>query len=428
MLRILDIEKGSIAEKFGIEPDDYILEINGKPVRDEIDFKFLSADDKLLLKVLQSGKVKEYKIKNIYEPLGFIFEEMKMLSCGTDCIFCFVTQNPKGLRESLYFQDGDYRMSFMYGNYITLTNVGPNALKRIVEQKLSPLYISVHATTPEVRKFYMNLKNDDGIMDKLIYLVKNGIRLHTQIVLSPEINDGQILEKTINDLYNLREGIESLAIVPVGLTKHRKNLAKLKKVTPAYAKNLIGFIEPVQKKFKNDIGVNWVYLSDEFYLLSKTELPKADYYDDYPQIENGVGMIRIFYDDFLKSMKKFPKKLESKKTVTFVTGKLPFEFMSENVIPVLNKIENLKVNLYPITNTLFGSSITVSGLISEKCLLKGLKGKRLGDVVILPDNILNHEGIFLDDGKPEDFSKKIKKPVFIFDNNWRSFFKYVENL
>ncbi len=428
MLRILDIEKGSIAEKFGIESDDYILEINGKPVRDEIDFKFLSADDKLLLKVLQSGKVKEYKIKNIYEPLGFIFEEMKMYSCGTDCIFCFVTQNPKGLRESLYFQDGDYRMSFMYGNYITLTNVGPNALKRIVEQKLSPLYISVHATTPEVRKFYMNLKNDDGIMDKLIYLVKNGIRLHTQIVLSPEINDGEILEKTINDLYNLREGIESLAIVPVGLTKHRKNLAKLKKVTPAYAKNLIGFIEPVQKKFKNDIGVNWVYLSDEFYLLSKTELPNADYYDDYPQIENGVGMIRIFYDDFLKSMKKFPKKLESKKTVTFVTGKLPFEFMSENVIPVLNKIENLKVNLYPITNTLFGSSVTVSGLISEKCLLKGLKGKRLGDVVILPDNILNHEGIFLDDGKPEDFSKKIKKPVFIFDNNWRSFFKYVENL
>jgi len=274
----------------------------------------------------------------------------------------------------------------------------------------------------------MNLKGDDGLLDKITFLVNNGINLHTQIVLSPEINDGKALEKTINDLYNLRHGIESLAIVPVGLTKHRKNLPKINKVTPKYAKETIDFIAPYQKKLKEEIGVNWVYLSDEFYLLSKSDLPKEDYYDDYPQIENGVGMIRIFYNDFLKFMKKAPKKLGSKKTVTFITGLLPYQFMMENVIPKLNEIENLKVNLYPITNTLFGSGVTVSGLLSEKCLLKGLKGKRLGDVVVLPNNIINHEGVFLDNGNPAEFSKKIKRPVFIFDLNWRSFFKYVENL
>jgi putative radical SAM enzyme (TIGR03279 family) len=429
MLRILEVKKGTIADKLGMETDDSILEIDKKPVRDEIDFRFLSAGEKITLKVLQSGKVKEYKIKKSYDDtLGFVFEEMKMYSCGTDCIFCFITQNPKGLRESLYFQDGDYRMSFLYGNYITLTNVGPNALKRIAEQKLSPLYISVHSTTPEVRTFYMNLKGDDGLMDKITYLVNNGIRIHTQIVLSPEINDGKSLLKTIDDLYALKEGIESLAIVPVGLTKHRKNLPKIKKVTGKYAKDIISFITPIQQKIKSEIGINWVYLSDEFYLLSREELPKASYYDDYPQIENGVGMIRIFYDDFIKSMKRAPKKLSEKKVVSFITGALPYEFMMNNVIPKLNGIENLKVNLYPITNTLFGSSVTVSGLLSEKCLLKGLKGKKLGDLVVLPDNIINHEGVFLDDGNPEEFSKKIKRPVLVFDNNWRSFFKYVENL
>lgn len=429
MLKIIEVVKGSVAGKLGIVPGDAILEINGKPVRDEIDFRFLSAEEKLKLKVLQGGKVKEYRIRKDYDDmLGFVFEEMKMYSCGTDCIFCFVKQNPAGLRPSLYFQDGDYRMSFLYGNYVTLTNVGPNALKRIVEQKLSPLYVSVHSTTPSVRTYYMNLKSDDGLLDKLIYLVDNGIRLHTQIVLSPGINDGEILLRTIEDLYKLKDGIESLAIVPVGLTKHRKNLPKLRKVNGKYAAGIIKLISPIQDKIKSEMGINWVYLSDEFYLLGKETLPDAGYYDEYPQIENGVGMIRLFYDDFIKSMKRFPKKISRKKTVSFVTGLLPYEFMKANVIPKLNEIENLKVNLYPVTNTLYGASVTVSGLLSEKCLLKGLKGKRLGDLVVLPDNIVNHEGVFLDDGRPEDFSKKIKKPVFIFGNNWRSFFKYVENL
>lgn len=429
MLKILNVNKGSIADKLGFKPEDAIIEINKKPVRDEIDFKFLTADEKLNIKALINGKIKNFKIKKRFdESLGFFFEEMKMYSCGSDCIFCFVTQNPKGLRESLYFQDGDYRMSFLYGNYVTLTNVGPNALKRIVEQKLSPLYISVHATDTEVRKFYMNLKNDDHLLEKITYLVNNGIKLHTQIVLSPGINDGIILEKTIHDLYQLRYGIESLAVVPVGLTKHRKGLAKLQKVTPRYAKNLIKALNPYQNKFRKETGTTWLYLSDEFYLLCNENVPEKDYYDDYPQIENGVGMIRLFYDNFINKSKYFPKRINKKKEISFITGTLAYNFMSTFVIPTLNKINNLKVNLYPIKNTLFGSSVTVTGLLSEKCLLKGLKGKRLGNAIILPDNIINHDGLFLDDGNPNEFSKKINTPVLIFDNNWRSLFKYVENL
>lgn len=429
MLKIINVKKGSIASKLGFKKNDSIIEINNKPVRDEIDFKFLSSDEKLKIKAISDGKVKLFKVKKEFdEPLGLFFEEMKMYSCGSDCIFCFVTQNPKGLRESLYFQDGDYRMSFLYGNYVTLTNVGPNALKRIVEQKLSPLYISVHATDIDVRKYYMNLKDDDHLLDKLKFLTENNIKLHTQIVLSPEINDGDVLKKTIDDLYKLKSGIESLAIVPVGLTKHRKGLPKIKRVTPKYAKHIINNITPLQEKIRKEIGITWLYLSDEFYLLSKSELPKNDYYDDYPQIENGVGMIRLFYDNFLSRIKYFPKRIKKKKEISFITGILPYRFMQRNVIPILNQIENLKVNLYPIKNTLFGKSVTVSGLLSEKCLLEGLKNKRLGDLVILPDNITNHEGLFLDDSTPEAFSKKIKKPVLIFDNNWRSFFKYVENL
>jgi len=429
MLRIINVKKGSIASKLGFKKNDSIIEINNKPVRDEIDFKFLTSEEKLNIKAISEGKVKNFKVRKEFdEPLGLFFEEMKMYSCGSDCIFCFVTQNPKGLRESLYFQDGDYRMSFLYGNYVTLTNVGPNALKRIVEQKLSPLYISVHSTNIDVRKYYMNLKDDDHLLEKLKFLTDNNIKLHTQVVLSPEINDGDVLKKTIDDLYKLKNGIESLAIVPVGLTKHRKGLPKIKKVTPKYARQFINYITPIQEKIRKEIGITWLYLSDEFYLLSKSELPQNEYYDDYPQIENGVGMIRLFYDNFISKIKYFPKRINNKKEISFITGILPYRFMQNNVIPILNNIENLKVNLYPIKNTLFGKSVTVSGLLSEKCLIEGLKGKRLGNLVILPDNIINHEGLFLDDSTPEMFSKKIKKPVLIFDNNWRSLFKYVENL
>jgi putative radical SAM enzyme (TIGR03279 family) len=428
MIKILDVSLDSLAWDASIKPNDFIVEINGQAVRDEIDYLFFTAEKRVRLKILQQGKVKTINIKNNFADIGLTLEEMKTYSCGSNCIFCFVNQNPKGLRESLYFQDGDYRMSFLYGNYITLTNVGESAMKRIVEQKLSPLYISVHSTVPDVRKRYMNLRKDDKLLKKMTYLVENGISLHTQIVLSPNINDGDSLIKTIDDLYRLNYGIESLAIVPVGLTKHRKNLPKIKPVTTKYAKNLIEIITPIQKKFKNEPNKNWLYLSDEFYILSGTEIPKATYYDNYPQIENGVGMLRLFFDDFIKSMKRAPKALKSKKRITFLTGTLVYNFMSENVIPHLNQIKNLETSLIPIKNRMFGSSVTVTGLLSGGSLLKGVKNIKLGDLVVLPSNVLNYDSIFLDNMTTGEFSAIIKKPVFFFDLNWGSLFKYVENL
>jgi putative radical SAM enzyme (TIGR03279 family) len=428
MIKILDVSLDSLAWDVGIKPNDFIVEINGQAVRDEIDYLFFIAEKSVRLKILQQDKVKTISIKNNFADIGLTLEEMKTYSCGSNCVFCFVNQNPKGLRGSLYFQDGDYRMSFLYGNYITLTNVGESALKRIVEQKLSPLYISVHSTLPDVRKQYMNLKKDDRLLKKMTYLVENGISLHSQIVLSPNINDGDSLMKTIDDLYKLNYGVESLAIVPVGLTKHRKNLPKIKPVTAKYAKELIEIITPIQKKFKNEKGNNWLYLSDEFYILSGTEIPRATYYDDYPQIENGVGMLRLFFDDFIKSMRRAPKALKRKKRITFLTGTLAYNFMNENVIPHLNKIKNLETSLIPIKNRMFGSSVTVTGLLSGKSILKGVENIKLGDLVVLPSNTLNHDSIFLGNMTTGEFSSIIKRPVFFFDLNWRSLFEYVENL
>ena len=429
MIKIMKVSSDSLAWEAGIRAGNFIVEINKKAVRDEIDYLFLATEKSVQLKILQQNKVKNINIKNNFRTdIGLTFEEMKTYSCGSNCIFCFVNQNPKGLRKSLYFQDGDYRMSFLYGNYITLTNVGEFALKRIVEQKLSPLYISVHSTVPKIRKQYMNLKKDDRLLKKMKYLVENGISLHTQIVLSPKINDGESLIKTIEDLYQLNSGIESLAIVPVGLTKHRKDLPKIKPVTARYAKELIEKMKPVQKNFRNEIGKNWLYLSDEFYILGKVEIPKASYYDDYSQIENGVGMLRLFFDDFSKSMRKAPTRLTRKKQITFLTGTLAYNFMNENVIPRLNKIKNLETSVIPIKNNMFGSSVTVTGLLSGKSLLKGVENMKLGDLVVLPNNTLNHDSIFLDNMTREEFSSKIKRPVFFFNLNWKSLFEYVKNL
>lgn len=429
MIKIVDVGSDTLAWEAGIRAGNFIIEINKKAVRDEIDYMFLAAEKSMQLKILQQNRVKNINIKNNFRTdIGLTLEEMKTYSCGSNCIFCFVNQNPQGLRKSLYFQDGDYRMSFLYGNYITLTNVGESALKRIVEQKLSPLYISVHSTIPEIRKQYMNLKKDDGLLKKIRYLVENGISLHTQIVLSPTINDGESLIKTIEELYQLNSGIESLAIVPVGLTKHRKDLPKIKPVTAKYAKELIERMKPVQKNFKNETGKNWLYLSDEFYILGEVEIPKASYYDDYSQIENGVGMLRLFFDDFNKSMKKAPARLTRKKQITFLTGTLAYNFMNENVIPQLNKIKNLKTSVIPVKNRMFGSSVTVAGLLSGGSLLKGVENMELGDLVVLPNNTLNHDSIFLDNMTQDEFSSKIKRPIFFFNLNWKSLFEYVENL
>ncbi len=420
-MKIIGTQEGSIAGEAGILPGDELLEINGQRVQDNLDVRFYEGDEALELKVARDGEVLLFDIeKDDGEALGLEFEEMKILSCGNDCIFCFVDQNPKGLRNQLYFRDGDYRLSFMYGNYTTMTNAGPAILRRIITQRLSPQYISVHATDLPTRIRLMGLKKDDHILEKIGLLHDNGIAMHTQIVLCPGINDGAVLEKTVEDLWQYHEHIVSLAVVPVGLTDHRFGLTELRRVDRPYARKLLDSIEAWQARFRKACGRGFLYASDEFYIVAGRPLPAAKSYDGFPQYENGVGMTRTFLTKFHAAARRLPAALPKRRTLTLVTGRLAAGFMEEEVVPALKKVKNLKVELVVARNTLYGKSVTVSGLLSGKCVYSAVRRKGAGHLVLLPPDILNADGLFLDDMSVPQLERSLNAPVHVFDGRWGS--------
>lgn len=418
-MRIAVVEPESIAAELGIAVGDDLLEINGQRVRDAIDLRFYEGDPEISLRVARNGEITIFDIeKNEGERIGIDLEEMKILSCGNDCIFCFVDQNPQGLRKELYFRDGDYRLSFMYGNYTTMTNAGPAILQRIIDQRLSPQYISVHVTEYEVRKRLMGLKKDDRILEKISVLHDNGIDMHTQIVLCPGINDGKVLERTVQDLYEFRKRIISLAIVPVGLTEHRVGLEHLHKVDREYAGSLLDRVQRWQAGFRTEIGRRFVYPSDEFFIVAERPIPPGTYYDGFPQIENGVGIVRRFILDFRRQAPSFPVRLSSRKRLTLATGELANTFMRTDILPRLQRIGNLDVRLQVVPNTLYGSSVTVAGLLSGKCLYSALHGSDCGDLLLLPPDILNADGLFLDDSTVPQLEERLKVRIKVYDGNW----------
>lgn len=422
-MKITLVEPGSIAEELGIEVGDELLEVNGKRVQDQIDFRFQESDENLSLKVAHNSEVTIFDVeKDEGDRIGIDFEEMKILSCGNDCIFCFVDQNPKGMRKQLYFRDGDYRLSFMYGNYTTMTNAGPAILRRIIQQRLSPQYISVHVTEYEVRKKLMGLKKDDLILEKIKLLHDNSIDMHTQIVLCPGINDGDVLEKTVEDLFQYHRHIVSLAVVPVGLTDHRFGLFELKKVDREYANGLLEIIEGWQKRFRKDIGRGFVYASDEFHIVAGRKLPLTSHYDGFPQTENGVGIVRSFLNDFRKQAKQFPEKLTRRRTLTLVTAELPSGFMKQEILSRLRHIENLDVNLVVAPNSLYGKSVTVAGLLSGKCVYSAVGDKERADLVLLPPDVLNAGSLFLDDMTVEQLEAQLQTPVMVYEGRWKDVF------
>lgn len=422
-MKITSVEPASIAAEVGIQPGDELLEINGHRVADLIDYRFYEPDAELSLKIARNGEITLYDIeKDEGETLGLAFEDFRILACGNDCIFCFVDQNPRGLRKQLYFRDGDYRLSFMYGNYTTMTNAGPAILRRIIQQRLSPQYISVHVTEYEVRKKLMGLKKDDHILDKIALLHDHGIDMHTQIVLCPGINDGVALEKTVFDLYRFNKHIVSLAIVPVGLTDHRFGLHELRKVDRAYANELLDRIQPWQERFRAEIGRGFVYASDEFFIVAGRDIPPADYYDGFPQTENGVGLVRTFLDDFERQSCRFPKKMSGNRTLTLATAELASGFMRNIVTERLRAIRNLRVRLEVVPNVLFGRSVTVAGLLSGKCLVSSLQGTELGDLLLLPPDVLNHDGLLLDDMTLPQLEEALDVPVMVYDGRWSDVF------
>ncbi len=412
-MKIKHVRKNTLGEMIGLKPDDRLLKINGKRVIDEIDYRFRITDESITLDLEIDGKMDKVVIdKNYDDDLGVEFEEFKIRKCGNDCVFCFVDQNPKGMRTGMYFRDGDYRLSYLQGHYITMTNMGQNELTRIVEQKMSPLYISVHTTDVELRQKLLLYGKEDFLMDKIDYLTNNGIQLHTQVVLIPGLNDGKYLIKTLKDMYSYYPQVNSISIVPIGLTKHRVGLPKLSTVTPEYAEKLVDYAESLKVQFPGSDEQPFIFLSDEWYILAKKPFRPIVEMGELNLIENGVGQVQSFLEDFETESESFPTSFSEPTSFTIATGHLAYGIFETNVIPVLNNIENLQVNLVEIENEFYGDIVTVAGLLSGQDIVKQLMGEDIGVAVWCSHRILNDEGtVTLDDMTLDDMSSQLGVPV-----------------
>ena len=409
---IKDVIPGSIAEEMEIESGDFLLSVNGEEIKDILDYKFQIFDEEIIVTIEKAnGEEWDLEIeKEDNEDLGIVFEEQlieKPRSCANKCIFCFMDQLPKNVRDTLVFKDDDFRLSFITGNYVTLTNSGYKDLDRIIKYHLSPINISVHATDGETRKMMLNNKNADKIMDYIKYLVEHGISVNAQIVLCPGINDGKILDKTIKDLSKFFPYLQCIAIVPVGLTKYREGLYPLTTFNKDTAAVVIDQVEAWQKKFKEKVGANVVFVADEFYVLANKRIPSYKSYEEFPQLEDGIGMLAKFKHEFDVNIKKI-EETKINKTVSIVTGKLAYKFIKRLATRLEKKVEGLKINVYPIENTFFGPLITVTGLLTGGDIVNQLKDKELGEKLILSSSMLkDDEDIFLDDIKLKELEKKL---------------------
>ncbi len=420
-MKIKAVTPNSIAGEIDLRPGDNLLEINGHFLRDVIDYRFYENDDFLELLIQRDGSTFTVEIeKDPYDPLGLEFPDLKFKACGNHCVFCFTDQNPKGMRKSLYFKDEDYRLSFLYGNYTTLTNVKQADLDRIVEQRLSPIYVSVHATDWETRRRLLGIKRPDHLLEKLQFLVEHGIKIHTQIVLCPGINDGDILLKTLDDLRALYPGVRSTAVVPLGLTRHRQGLTALTPVSDAYARKFVAEISRLQEKLLAEIGTRFVFASDEFFLRGGIPIPGEAYYEEYPQLEDGVGMVRLMLENFETVASELPREMSANAHVTFVTGKLAEPVLRESVLPRLEAISGLEVELLPVQNDFYGDSITVSGLLTGQDIYHSLKEQNKSSAVFLSEKLINYDGVFLDDWKPEMIEKRLNRKIYLIDDYFRN--------
>lgn len=378
--KISSIEKNSIAEELEIEAGCELLSVNGLKLRDYIDYQYAVMSEELEFEIkTPNGEIEVYEIeKDFDEELGFVFESAifdKIKPCANNCIFCFVDQQPEGLRESLYIKDDDYRLSYLQGTYVTLTNLTKKDKERISTMHLGPLYVSVHTTNPELRAEMLRNKNAANLMRELDFLKENDIPIHTQVVLCPDYNDGKELERTLNDLWKYKDILGSIAIVPVGITKFRKE--KLTQVTKEKAIETIDIVDKFNKKIKKNIAS----VSDEFFLIAEKELPDKAYYNGFSQLEDGVGSLRCLIDDFNKRIKKVPKSVKTKKVYTLacsVSAQKAFFMFAEQ----LNKIENINLQVIPIKSNFWGKDVSVAGLITANDLINQLKGKCFNDVII----------------------------------------------
>ena len=419
---VSSIEEGSIGEELGFEIGDQLVSINGIKPRDLIDYKFLIAEENIQLKVLdEKGETHTIDIEKDYDDeLGLVFTEALfdgLKQCNNQCPFCFIDQQPSGKRKSLYLKDDDYRLSFLYGSYLTLTNLSEQDWLRIDQQRLTPLFVSVHATEPSLRSKLLKNPKAIDLLNQLAWFSEKRIQIHAQIVVCPEINDGKALDKTINDLFVFAQGdfpvVLSAAIVPVGLTRFRPSNDGLIPVNSDCAKKVINQVELLQKKFHKSTGSRFAWLSDEWYLIAKKPLPSLNSYEDLPQKENGVGSIRSFLKAMDKATRKLPLKIFQKRTCSWVVGKL-VENELQKPCKRLNKIDNFTLHLYGIPSPYWGQEQIVTGLLTGQDLLKGLQGKELGEELLLPSVMLRQDKkIFLDDMTLQELSSSLNVSIRI---------------
>ncbi|MCM8710485.1 DUF512 domain-containing protein [Clostridium sp. SYSU_GA19001] len=417
--KIVKVKPGSIAEELEIDIGDKLISINGTEVKDIIDYKFLLADEFVIVEIeKKNGEVWELEIEKEYdEDLGVEFENSILdyaRSCSNKCLFCFIDQLPKGMRETLYFKDDDSRLSFLQGNFVTLTNMKDEDIDRIIRYRISPINVSVHTTNPELRIKMLNNRFAGNIYERLKKLAAADIDINCQIVLCPGLNNGEELEKTTEDLFKLYPSVKNVAAVPVGVTKYREGLYKVTLYDKESSRKEIMNVLRLQEKYMKKINQPFIRLSDEFYVMAGMEVPATEFYGNFEQLEDGIGMIRIFRNNIEETLESLNPNICG--SFTIVTGVSGFKELQNAARKINNYSKNITINVVKIINKFFGETITVAGLLTGKDLIEQIKNSNLGDYVIIPVNMLRSgEEVFLDDLTIQDVETALGRQIIVAD-------------
>ncbi|WAH35093.1 DUF512 domain-containing protein [Alicyclobacillus dauci] len=420
MPKIRLVRPGSLAEELDLQPGDELLKINGTTINDIVDLQFALADEEIELEVKRvDGEVWQIEVDKDYdEGLGVEWEHPtvdRVHLCHNKCVFCFVDQIPGQMRKTLNVRDDDYRLSFLHGNFVTLTNLKEGELERIVRLKMSPLNISVHATNPQLRVRMVGNKKAGEILNQISYLADHDIEMNTQIVLCPEWNDGEELDRTIRDLAPFYPAVRTLSVVPVGLTKHRRGLHKLRSCTSEEARQVVHQVREWQEKLRPELGTSFVHAADEFYVLANEPVPPSDYYDDFSQTENGVGVIRTFLDELDEAYPKAPKRINGERRKVGIITSVSAERTIRASMKRFDGVHGLHYEVLPIVNNFYGNNVSVAGLLTATDIMAQLAGKVAHfDTLLLPDIMLkDDDDICLDDFRVDDMKRALKTDITV---------------